>query len=925
MTPHFKRSVLSLSVMSILSATANAALNIDTKEEYSTAINEAKFGNLATNAATNARNTAILADTLKQLTFTDAGKDKAAVAAALKEMEYLSNGDSFKLYNTAGSVPGSTVKTEPRVLLGSGSSARGFNATPVTEMTFKTGAGKTEKVAVAGTTVDGVVMVGNDKESRRIDGVSAGIVSKDSRHAVNGSQLYALQSQLDKGTSIVGDDGNRVTLYSGGTTKVAGDDKNITTSGKDGIFTIALKDTVSVKNANISNEATIAGTVINNNGITNNNKQIKQIAEGTAGTDAVNLNQLNRTNDNVTNVSNNVSKLTAEVAKGWNAVTSASAGKVVHQGGSSHNVKMGGQTTFDAGKNIELTHNTATGVISIATSKTPDFETVSLSKGGSSLTLGQKDGNTLVLGNPATAPVTITNVAAGVADSDAVNVKQLRDTVGNLTLPKNIVTFANDSHDRIVLENTTISNVKAGVNATDAVNVAQLTDTNNNVSNLTNVVNGHGQRLDKGATLTADDGKTAKITIGSGTTNVKGDNKNTVTSVDDKGALVIGLKDNLTVNGVNATTANIGGTVINNQTLNNGGKTITNVKAGENATDAVNLAQLQAAQFKAGQGWNLNATASAGKLTVVGDDAVQKVKAGGTATIDAGKNIALVHDTKTGILSIATSDTPDFKSVSLNNGNSSVHLATVNNTLKVGSQNGAPVVISNVKAGVNITDAVNVGQLNVVKNDVAQVKGQVDKGATLTADDGKTAKITIGSGTTNIRGDKKNTVTSVDGNGALVIGLKDDLAVNSINATTANIGGTVINETHVDNGGKTITNVAPAVLSDDSTDAVIGSQLHQTNNHVQALSNRVDGFDRRIDQNTGGIAAAAALDIEYVEQKAGQHVMGVGVGHFNGKTAIGIGTNFLSENGKHKFNLGAAAAVQKRTRPLIKASWSMAF
>ncbi|WP_304334215.1 YadA-like family protein [Conchiformibius steedae] len=911
MKPDFKRSVLSLSVMSMLSATANAALNIDTEEQFSTVINEAKFGNLATNAATNARNTAILADTLKQLTFTDAGKDKAAVAAALKEMQYLSNGDSFKLYNTAGSVPGSTVKTEPRVLLGSGSSARNFNATPVTEMTFKTGTGKTEKVAVAGTTVDGVVMVGNDKESRRIDAVAAGIVSKDSRHAVNGSQLYALQSQLDKGTSIVGDDGNRVTLYSGGTTKVAGDNKNITTSGKDGTFTIALKDTVSVKNANISDGATIAGTVINNSGITNNNKQIKQIAEGTAGTDAVNLNQLNRTNANVSNLS-------AEVAKGWNAVTSASAGKVVHQGGASHNVKMGGQTTFDAGKNIELTHNAATGVISIATSQNPDFETVSLSKGGSSLTLGQKGGNTLVLGNPATAPVTIANVKAGVADNDAVNVKQLRDTVGNLTLPKNIVTFANDSHDLIVLENTTISNVKAGVNATDAVNVAQLTDTNNNVSNLTNVVNGHGQRLDKGATLTADDGKTAKITIGSGTTNVKGDNKNTVTSVDDKGALVIGLKDNLTVNGVNANTANIGGTVINNQTLNNGGKTITNVKAGENATDAVNLAQLQAAQFKAGQGWNLNATASAGKLTVVGDDAVQKVKAGGTATIDAGKNIALVHDTKTGVLSIATSDTPDFKSVSLNNGNSSVHLTTVNNTLKVSGQNGAPVVISNVKAGVNVTDAVNVGQLN-------EVKGRLDKGATLTADDGKTAKITIGSGTTNIRGDKKNTVTSVDDSGALVIGLTDNLTVNSVNATTANIGGTVINETYVDNGGKTITNVAPAVLSDDSTDVVIGSQLYQTNKHVQALSNRVDGFDRRIDQNTGGIAAAAALDIEYVEQKAGQSVMGVGVGHFNGKTAIGIGTNFLSENGKHKFNIGAAAAVQKRTRPLIKASWSMAF
>ncbi|MFM0420553.1 hypothetical protein PQQ69_39905, partial [Paraburkholderia aromaticivorans] len=109
-------------------------------------------------------------------------------------------------------------------------------------------------------------------------------------------------------------------------------------------------------------------------------------------------------------------------------------------------------------------------------------------------------------GSGSTKAVTLTNVANGVANSDAVNMAQLTamggtiDSSGNVT--NAFVAYDDTTLGKISLKGTggtTITNVKAGAlssTSLDAVNGSQLYSTNanvanvaGNVTNLTNVVN----------------------------------------------------------------------------------------------------------------------------------------------------------------------------------------------------------------------------------------------------------------------------------------------------------------------------------------------------------------------------------------------------------------------------------------------------
>lgn len=96
-----------------------------------------------------------------------------------------------------------------------------------------------------------------------------------------------------------------------------------------------------------------------------------------------------------------------------------------------------------------------------------------------------------------------------------------------------------------------------------------------------------------------------------------------------------------------------------------------------------------------------------------------------------------------------------------------------------------------------------------------------------------------------------------------------------------------------------IQNVAPGVISETSTDAVNGSQLHSV---IKNLNNSNDYLDRKVNKHSkqarAGIAganAAAALPQAYTQGKA---MVAAAAGTFKGQNALAVGYSRVSDNGK---------------------------
>lgn len=209
-------------------------------------------------------------------------------------------------------------------------------------------------------------------------------------------------------------------------------------------------------------------------------RQITNVAAGTEGTDAVNVDQLNAAvGDGSTHryfKADGKNDGTDDAnASGKQAVASGASAKALSDGA----VALGSASTANGVQSVALGFNAlAAGNASVA------LGAYSVSTGFNSVALGNgsiADRDNAVSVGRAGSERQITNVAAGTADTDAVNVAQLKqvglvDGSGNIATAvtydegknQRSVTFGNPAQG-----GTTLANVAAGLNDGDAVNVAQ--------------------------------------------------------------------------------------------------------------------------------------------------------------------------------------------------------------------------------------------------------------------------------------------------------------------------------------------------------------------------------------------------------------------------------------------------------------------
>ncbi|WP_278504485.1 ESPR-type extended signal peptide-containing protein [Mitsuokella multacida] len=182
-----------------------------------------------------------------------------------------------------------------------------------------------------------------------ITGVADGQLNVDSKEAVNGSQLYALQQKVTNGGwDIIGENENRSTHI--------GNDKTV--SFKNG------------RNSTVSVTGTDTGAEVK-----------------------VDVNTAQISTDGSTHTATVTGTGLADATEVVNAINSA-AWNVQKQGGTVQQVKAGDTVTFDASNNIVLTQNGTSFTYSLA----PDVNTKSIRLGGSQDTSGSWTGG-IFIGN----------------------------------------------------------------------------------------------------------------------------------------------------------------------------------------------------------------------------------------------------------------------------------------------------------------------------------------------------------------------------------------------------------------------------------------------------------------------------------------------------------------------------------------------
>ena len=462
------------------------------------------------------------------------------------------------------------------------------------------------------------------------------------------------------------------------------------------------------------------------------------------------------------------------------------------------------------------------------------------------------------IGEGSTKTRQLTGLAAGDADTDAVNVAQLKnvnlkyagDTGNSDVLLKDHTLNINGDTDTFISTSADANGVK--ITAKVAKNITANADgkavapTTNGIAttdNVTQAINNSGWKV-----TSANNGGTTN-----GTTSEKVSPGNTVTFsagkniVLDQAGKQFTYSLNKDVDLTKDGSLTIGDTKINNDGMtitggpsvtktgiNAGNKKITNVAPGTDDTDAVNVKQLKAAKTVVEAGTNVTVNKSTGAN---GEDVYTvNATAGGTASTESVvKKAAATGDTNIADVSVAggkaVNDPGAQYEVSVSKNavkDAAREAVTVNN----GGNTDNPITVTPTDdaANHNTSYAVTFDGNKAAKQIPLTYKANGAGAKTVTLDKG--LDFTNGTNTTAEIGNdgvvKYNLNKDVDltNGGSLTIG---DTVINNGGMTIT--GGPSVTKTGINAGNKKITNVAPGT---DDTDAVNVKQLKSAKTEVKA-------------------------------------------------------------------------------------------
>ncbi|HCB5365676.1 TPA: trimeric autotransporter adhesin SadA [Salmonella enterica subsp. enterica serovar Urbana] len=649
----------------------------------------------------------------------------------------------------------------------------------------------------------------------KITNVAAGALSEDSTDAVNGSQLYETNQKVDQNTSAIADINTSITNL--GTDALSWDDEEGAFSASHG--TSGTNKITNVAAGEIASDSTDAvnGSQLyeTNMLISQYNKSISQLAGDTSETyiteNGTGVKYI-RTNDNGLEGQDAYATGNGATAVGYNAVASGASSLALGENSSS---SIEGSIALGSGS----TSNRAISSGIRATSVTSDGVVIGYNTTDREL-LGA-----LSLGTDGVSYRQITNVADGSEAQDAVTVRQLQNAIGAVATTPTKYYHANSTEedslavgtDSLAMGAKTIVNADAGIGI--GLNTLVMADAINGIAIGSNARANHAN----------------SIAMGNGSQTTRGAQTdytayNMDTPQNSVGEFSVGSED--------------------------GQRQITNVAAGSADTDAVNVSQLKVTDSRVAANTesinNLNTQVSSldtrvtniengiGDIVTTGSTKYFKTNTDGVdANAQGADSVAI------GSGSIAAAE----NSVAL--GTNSV--ADEANTVSVGSSTQQRR-ITNVAAGVNNTDAVNVAQLKA--SEAGSVRYE----------------------------------TNADG---------------SVNYSVLNLGD--------GSGGTTrIGNVSAAV---NDTDAVNYAQLKRsveeantyTDQKMGEMNSKIKGVENKM---SGGIASAMAMAGLPQAYAPGANMTSIAGGTFNGESAVAIGVSMVSESGGWVYKLQGTSNSQ---------------
>ena len=664
-------------------------------------------------SATITETTEANGDKIKKVT---AGTVKGSTAGAFGYKNTVTTDNAYVVgNNSTASADGAMVLGSSASVTGKNGVALGNNTKVANENAVAIGNGSETAAAVAtpSATINGVahnfagvnpastVSVGKAGAERTITNVAAGRISAASTDAINGSQLYAVTSEIDKGVAYAGDvkaaaaAANKFTRKLGEQTNIVGGvaDTSKLTDGNIGVVSNGT-DTLNIKLAKDVkvDSVTTGNTVINNNGLT------------VGGKTYVTNNGINANNAPITNVASG-------------GTTDSNAANI----GDVKKAVAGAKATVTGDKQATVTNTTAAdGHTDYVVSATKT--TLAAEAGGKvSVTGGTEDANGVIaytVGLDAATKTAINNIGGGtIAAGD--NKTVTGDTVN---------TYLNNNYYDKPTMDTKLGD-KANTNMDNITNAGK-TVINDIAADAVKVVNG------KNTTVTPGTEAGANGTVKTYAVNVSGDLTG-ITSISNQKTAPGG-----TTTGAKIT---LGDTT---NTVDVGGAKITNVADGDvapNSKDAVNGGQLNEVKELAGKHTIVKVDGQENRTD--GNLLITKTDNNGQATYDlklndeltVGKTGAAGKDGSIGVKG------KDGSAVAINGKDGSIGLNGANgaNGLTMKSGDAKPAV-----DGTNVTRLVL--EENGKKHDVA------------TLDDG--LKFT-GNNTGTVNNHKLNTLVKVQGEG----------------------------------------------------------------------------------------------------------------------------------------------------------------